>query len=326
MRLLLFSFAFFIVLAGCRKEEDALEPILTDTINLNDLYGNRFAEASMGVDYEFQAYFSLVNNQLVGTFDKFAWDIALTNDDEPQLLLNSSIINLRIAEAGDDWDAPIDPASLEWKYDLPGRQPEDLAIGSNWNQVLVVDRGVDASGVARGMKKFVLQATENGYTLTVAELDGSNEQSFTAVPDDQYNFTAWSFDTGNTVVEPPKDTWDIVFTSYLFVFDPINEPNPYQVTGALLNMNARQGARFDDTPFESITADAATIAQLTTQQDVIGYDWKEFDFDLGFIIIENRSYVVKCADEALFALSFTGFYDEDGNRGTPAFIYRRLQE
>lgn len=326
MRLLLFSFVLFVVLAGCRKEEDALEPELIDTINLNDLYGNRVATASIGTDYEFQAYYSLVNNELVGSYDKFAWDLALTNSDQPLLILNSSIINLRVAESGVSWEEPIQLENLEWKYDLPSRQPDDFAIGSNWNQVLVIDRGVDGAGTPRGMKKVRLEATDSGYSLTVANLDGSEEQVFDTSPDTEYNFTAWSLDNGATLVEPPKNTWDIVFTSYLFVFDPVNEPNPYQVTGALLNMNARQGARFDDTPFESVTADAATVAQLSSQGDVIGYDWKEFDFDLGFIIIENRSYVVKCANEGLFALSFTGFYDEDGNRGTPAFTYRRLEE
>ena len=324
MRMLLFSFAFLFLLAGCRKEEDALEPELIDTINLNDLYGNRVATASIGTDYEFQAYYSLVNNELVGSYDKFAWEVALTNSDQPLLILNSSIIDLRIAQAGVAWEESIQTESLEWKYDLPGRQPADFAIGSNWDQVLVIDRGVDGAGTPRGVKKLHIQTTGNGYTLTVANLDGSNEQSFEAFPDHDYNFTAWSLDNGATLVEPPKDSWDIVFTSYLFVFDPVTEPNPYQVTGALLNMNARQGARFDNTPFESFSINASNIAQLTSQGDVIGYDWKVFDFNLGFIIVEDRTYFVQCGNDGFFALTFTGFYDEEGNRGSPAFTYRRL--
>ncbi len=326
MRMLLFSFAFLFLLAGCRKEEASLEPELIDTINLNDLYGNRVATASIGTDYEFQAYYSLVTNELVGSYDKFAWDVALTNSDQPMLILNSSIINLRIAEAGVDWEEAIDPANLVWKYDLPGRQPADFAIGSNWDQVLVIDRGVDGAAAPRGMKKLRIQPTEAGYVLTVTNLDGSSEQSFEATPDPDYNFTAWSLDNGAALVEPPKDTWDIVFTSYLFVFEPVTEPNPYQVTGALLNMNARQGARFDDTPFDTFAIDASAIAQLSSQGDVIGYDWKVFDFNLGFIIVEDRTYFVQCGDEGFFALTFTGFYDAEGNRGSPAFTYRRLQE
>lgn len=324
MRMLLLSFAFLFLLAGCRKEESALEPELIDTINLNDLYGNRVATASIGTDYEFQAYYSLVNNELVGSYDKFAWEVALTNSDQPLFMLNSSIIDLRVAEAGVAWEESIQSETLEWKYDLPGRQLNDFAIGSNWDQVLVIDRGVDGAGTPRGMKKVRIEATENGYTLTVANLDGSAEQSFDATPDPDYNFTAWSLDNGATLVEPPKDSWDIVFTSYLFVFDPVTEPNPYQVTGALLNMNARQAARFDNTPYASFSINAEAIAQLTAQADVIGYDWKVFDFDLGFIIVQDRTHLIQCGNEGFFALTFTGFYDEEGNRGSPAFTYRRL--
>ena len=142
-----------LLVSGCRKEELALEPEWVDTINLNDLYGNRTAAVELGGDYRQQAYFSLVNDSLVGVFDKYSWDCALTHDGTPLLFLNSSIPGLRVAVAPGGWADPIDPAALVWEYDLSSRQPEDLAIGSDWERVLVLDRGLDPDGAARGLKK-----------------------------------------------------------------------------------------------------------------------------------------------------------------------------
>jgi len=323
-RLLLIPALSALLVSGCRKEELALEAEWVDTINLNDLYGNRTAAVTLGGDYRHQAYFSLVNDSLVGVFDKYTWDVGLTHDATPLLFLNSSIPGLRVARTTGAWSDPIDPAALVWEYDLSSRQPEDLAIGSDWEQVLVLDRGLDPDGAARGLKKFRLAAAPDGFTLTVANLDGTDAITFTAAPDADFHATQWSLDAGAVIAAPPKDRWDLLFTSYLVRFEDEAEPFPYQVTGALLNPCGRRAARLDGVPFATVALTPDVTSLLSDDADAIGYDWKTYDFELGYAVTEDLSFVVECGTHGTRALTFTGFVNSLGEPGSPAFTYRLL--
>ena len=324
LALLLATCVPLMLLSGCRKEELAYPSELVDTLNLNDLYGNRTAAVELGGDYRQQAYFSLVNDSLVGVFDKYSWDCALTHDGTPLLFLNSSIPGLRVAVAPGGWTDPIDPAALVWEYDLSSRQPEDLAIGSDWERVLVLDRGLDPDGAARGLKKFRLAAAPDGFTLTVANLDGTDEVTFASTSDPAYHATQWSLDAGAVVAAPPKDSWDLLFTSYLVRFEDEAEPFPYQVTGALLNPCGRRAARLDGMPFASVALTADVLSLLSDDADAVGYDWKTYDFELGYAVTPDLSFAVECGTHGTRALTFTGFVNSLGEPGSPAFTHRLL--
>jgi hypothetical protein len=312
-----------VLFSGCRKAEEPMVAEWVDTIDLADLYGNRVAVVSIGEDYTYQAYYNLGLDSLVGMYDKYSWDIALTHDDPPRLWLNSSIPGLRVAEAGVNWGETVGTEGLEWRYDLPGRRLEDLALGNDWNQVLVLDRGLDAAGNSRGFKQFLLVEEGAGWVLRVANLDGTGAQSFAAERDEAYNRTSWSLDAGAVIAEPPRDDWDLLFTSYLTLVADGGDPFPYQVTGALLNPAGGQAARLEDTPYASVTQAADWIPALVPQADAIGYDWKTYDFITGYAMVPDLTFVVACRD-GVRALAFTGFVNESGEPGSCAFIHRRL--
>ena len=312
-----------LALAGCRKDPEIIAPVLVDTINLNDVYGTRLGEVSLGADYRYQAYYSLADNKLVAVNDKYAWDVALTNEAEPRVVLNHSIPGLRVAVGPEDWTEWVDEFALDWLYDLPGGDAG--AIGSDWAGVtLVLNRGLDPAGAERGFLKFRFDVEGDSTTLAVAELSGEAERTFTALRDTSYFMTQWSLEHGPVVLAPPTDEWDLVFTNYLHVYDPETDPFPYQVTGALLNPAGHRGARFDSTDFADFTAPAELESALSPVWDAIGFDWKRFDFDLGYVVTEDLTFVVATAGGANYALTFTGFTDEAGERGTPTFAYRRL--
>ncbi len=318
-----FALAAAVLVTGCRKQEDPWEAEWVGTIDLADLYGNRVATVSIGEDYQYQAYYDLSKDSLVGLYDKYVWDIALTHDDPPRLLLNSSIPGLRVARAQGNWGSAVDAAGLVWEFDLAGRRLEDLAIGTEWNQVLVLDRGLDAAGNPRGIKQFLVTETEEGWTLQVAEADGSGQQVFPAQRDADYNQTSWSLGAGAVEAQPPKDTWDLQFTAYLTLFEDGGDPFPYQVTGALLNPDGGRALRLDGTPFASVTDAATWEPQLLTNADAIGYDWKSYDFVTGYSIVPDLTIVVAARD-GLRALAFTGFVNESGEPGSCAFTHRLL--
>ena len=83
-------------------------------------------------------------------------------------------------------------------------------------------------------KKIQLIAvTEDKYILQCGDLRGKNVQTITLPKNQNYNYVYYSF-TENTIVnpEPPKNTWDIVFTRYRIIYYYLNN-FAYPVTGVL---------------------------------------------------------------------------------------------
>ncbi|MGB1075825.1 MAG: hypothetical protein ACPGYK_06515 [Flavobacteriales bacterium] len=313
---------------GCQKEQALMEPVLVETIDLNSVYGTRTGMAPLGPDYRYQAYYSLVDNELVATHDKYDWEVALTHEDNPKLVINSAIPGLRIAYGSEDWTEWTDEFDLTWLYDLPTGQASDLAIGLNWaNQTLVMDRGLDPLGEHRGFKKFRVERIQDSLIVQSASLSGENESIFAAIIDSAYYQTEWHLDNGVKRCAPPKNSWDLLLSNYLHVYDPLTDPFPYQVTGVLLNPHDRMGAKFEAVTWDEFESNAQEVTPLLVPElDVIGFEWKYYDFELGYIINEDDTFVVRCGDQGTFVLSFTGFHNDMGEPGYPQFVFRRLPD
>jgi len=122
------------------------------------------------------------------------------------------------------------------------------------------------------------------------------------------------------------DRWSILFTRYttMLVTDE-GENYPYLVVGALLNPNGVTAAR--DTIHDFLDLDINDVADLefTIQADVIGYDWKYYNFDAGVYTIEpDKNYVIRDRDGFLYKLRFVDFYSDEGVKGYPTFEFVRL--
>lgn len=324
MRNLLFFVLLLSSLASCRKAEEPYEALLRETINLNDLHASRLDVADIGNNYGLQIFYSLEHHEIVAIRDKYSWDFAIRNSGAPSLVLNSSVVNLRIAYAGEDWDSVPNLDELEWMYDLPDRQDASLAVGENLAGVFVIQRGLTNEGVERGFRKVKLEAGADSLQVRVADLNGSNEAVYSIVRDEGVSLSCFSLDNGWVEVEPRKEEWDLLFTSYLHVYDPESNPFPYQVSGVLLNPFRVQAALCEPVNYADFVPQAEHVASLSSDANSIGFDWKYFDFDAGYLIVPDRSYLIHGVDERQYLLQFTGFYDEEGLPGSMAFQYRLL--
>jgi hypothetical protein len=132
-------------------------------------------------------------------------------------------------------------------------------------------------------------------------------------------------------VAPPPADWDVVFTRYTHVFtsEPVGSPaRNYSVTGVLLNPAQNwQVAKAQTSAWDSLQTVAHLLAlnpAWTPNLDAIGYDWKIYDFDRGFVMRPDRVYFLKKA-ETVYKLRFVAFLDANGVKGAPSFLFQRLK-
>ena len=160
---------------------------------------------------------------------------------------------------------------------------------------------IDMAGA--GWKKLRINSLANGiYSFTYANIDGSEAHDSELIKTEftGKNFGYWSFTTNGTLDREPLTTdWDLLFTKYTgFV------PTAYPVSGVLQN-KAVTALQVDGVP----PTDANWLDGLySTEMNIIGSDWKAYDFDLNqYTITADRTYFVKDVPGNIWKLVFTGY-------------------
>jgi uncharacterized protein YjbI with pentapeptide repeats len=152
-------------------------------------------------------------------------------------------------------------------------------------------------------KKIRINSLAGGtYSFTYANLDGSDLQDVQLIKTDftGKNFGYWSFGTNATLDrEPPSADWDLTFTKYTgFV------PTPYAVVGVLQNKEVT-ALQVDGVPNDLALW---TSGPLITPMNVIGSDWKTFDFNaMAYVMATDRTYFVKDLAGNIWKLVFTAY-------------------
>ena len=104
--------------------------------------------------------------------------------------------------------------------------------------------------------------------------------------------------------------------------DRFYAPDPYLsyiVTGTV---NGYSGARVAQLSgdFASITLADTVANPFSTDEDIIGYDWKDYSFDTGtYEVYSNQIYIVQDTDGNFYKLHFIDYYNDIGQRGSPKF-------
>jgi hypothetical protein len=167
-------------------------------------------------------------------------------------------------------------------------------------------------------KKFIVESLiVSTYTIKYADLDGQNEMTATI---DKTNFADlglafFSFDTGTTI-DVGINKFDFVFTRYVTPLDD-GEGNilDYNVTG-ILTAPGVSVAELENVDPEQVVVETLPET-FSTRLDVIGHDWKTFDFMEGWLLRDSVAYVVKTAAGQLYKLVFIDF--EGSSTGVATF-------
>jgi hypothetical protein len=343
MRILSYISAFILIflVTSCFKEDEKITPhdpgdVLTDSVRV-----------ARNGKYYYQSYYDLGTKSIVSTNLKSTWDLGFECGKEgTKIILNSSNFMLAARSGQTDFNLPIDTVGYSWKFDASSGNPDSTAFGG-WvyyispdstlaysNEIYVIDRGYDADGNLRGLRKMVFQeVTDSSYTFRFANLDGSGDHFFTIKKDNEVNYICFSFDEEGKQLspEPPKNDWDLLFSQYTtLLYTSEGDPYPYLLTGVLSNPNRIRVAQDTLYEFSEIDLDIAQSLIYSQALDEIGYDWKDVVGDVNsgivtYVIVEGLNYVVRDTDGYFYKLRFISYYNlVNGDKGVPTFEFQKL--
>ncbi len=152
------------------------------------------------------------------------------------------------------------------------------------------------------------------YYFRHADLDGSNERAATIDKADfaDAGFAFFSF-SSNTTISTIPEKWDLMYGRYQTILP--QDSTSYEVTGILSHPNLKiaevKGVAVAD-------VDVSTNISFEDRIDVIGSDWKRFDFQIGWVLQDSLSYIVKMPDNHLYKLVFVDFSGSSSG-GTATF-------
>lgn len=330
--ILLMVFSLF----SCAKEEPLLPGrFLTDQIGQADMVSRD------GVDYQMQLYFDMSSGLLKASNVRDEWDLGFGCDiSQPNLFVNSAM-NISVAATGSsDFNATYDPASFNFKFERSGQYftrgwlSEDLNGGQAAQQVYILNLARDLNNRRRGYVKLqIVRLEADAYVMQIANLDNNNRKELRLVIDESYNNLFLSLNEPDTILklEPLKEEWDLHFTKYMERLYDGTDTLDYSVTGCMINPT--QTSAYYDTfssvdstiSYASLRLEDVDENLLSSQQNVIGHEWKYFDLDAGtYLVRSNMNFFVRDNESTTYRLRFTGFYNQEGQKGGVTFEYLPL--
>jgi len=325
-------FLLLLALNSCFKKDEMVPshprgPVKTDTIAMTD-------------NYKYQIYFDLASGKAISTNLKTESDLGFECSSKGwKIILNTSDF-MKVADLGViPFGQSHDTTGLKWKFDKSDGNPDSLAFGRWFNisngdtlslsHVYAISCGMDQNGNTLGLYQAVFDSLRHGtYYFRFAGLNGLRSHTATVTKDSTVNFRWYSFSSGGAVknLEPPKNSYDLLFTQYTtLLFTDQGAAYPYLVTGVLLNRNGIEAIKDSLLDFNSVTLGNVNTIPLSSALDVIGYDWKKFDFTAGsYTVRTGIFYVIRDKSGYLYKLRFIGFYNKSGEKGYPVIEYQSL--
>lgn len=299
-----------------------------------------YIQVSTGAAYSQQAYYTLSDDNTT-TIDNDSWDIAFstapfsagvminesaTFGEASNRLWVSSIADFEEVTSVDVIADSLYNTELDWTSGAfnaiaDATNPLDYGWGSYnpANHQVIGTRVFVMQLRDGGYKKVFVESVIGGvYTVKIANLDGSEEVTFTVDQADYAGKPFAVYTIATNEVSAPVDAFDMAFMRYSTPLNAGGETVEYNVTGVLTGpgvevVKASGVADPQNLGYEDY------IEDMTTEANVIGHDWKTFDFGtFGWLIAEDRAYFVKTSNNDIWRVVFYDF--EGSSTGTSTFI------
>lgn len=318
------AYVGFVLVVGlfsaCRKPEKPW--------NLPETTGGRLIEAHTGPEYDTVAFVSLELGA-VHKCTRTAWDLFLKPAGTAyELWLNAAMYAFAAEVDETTWRTlSVPDRSLPWRCDLADTAAlPPLRAGEQRYFILDRDRGeVFYRSPSQRYRKVKVQWQGQTVQILSVSLSGGDT-------------ARWQFPVGMSFylsLEKPGDSvsvappWrpDLVLTRYVHPFyDQPEEFRWYPVLGALLGDGVEAATvRTADIPYQDMDFAKAGQLSYAAQRDIIGYDWKRYDFNTGTYTVDlSRYFVLRISPMTYYKLRFIDFYDGQGRKGNVKIEYEPL--
>lgn len=317
---------------SCEKQEQP--------ITLPDKTGSEHMVVHMGEDYTDQLFFDFESKSIVYTSPTRSWDLAFeTGPSDYHVFMNGGGTGVFVYNTHEtDMTKVLLPPHIkdnEWQFDQSCGTNDSTGIGE-WqsggkskSEVYIVK--LDPTFYPDTFRKIqIISVSDENYVLSYAGLRETTNKTIVIPKNPDYNYAYFSFSENGRLVnpEPPKHTWDIVFTRYRYNYHYLNNFT-YPVTGVLTNPYRTVTAKDTTTSYEAIDAQHLLKLKFSDHRDVIGFDWKDFKLDRPqgvsqYIIHKHKIYIIKNRKGGYYKLRFLDFYYQ-GVKGSPSFEFERIQ-
>ncbi len=324
---ILLSIFWVLILASCEKKEHpySLPNRPTDSVTLFQL--------NLGEKYEDQVYIDFTDSNFIKSNVKNAcWDIAIDCSFDYQRIYMNGGKGVFIAVLGKgNFSQQVNLANIKWRWDESSGA--DSIVVKNWchyftrqnlDSVYLIDCGPESEPDKRYFQ-FRVSSINYPYTieLTVANLNGQLVNKAIINKDPSKLNVYYNFAEKKVInFEPRIFDWQFCFLRTRWVYYEFNPPLVYTVTGVHINSKTMMVAVDSSMSFESITKKSVEDLKFSSKRDVVGFDWKIYDFDEGRY--KARSFVnyifkTKSPQPKLYKLRFTDYYNKQGIKGSPKF-------
>ncbi len=324
IRFLAFAIIIFFFSSCIKKDQPVILPPHGDAITQS---------LNCGADYSTQFFYSFKDGKVVHSGAVDSWHLAFeTTPDGFGVFMNGGVGMALIPTGKNQFKEVVleEYENQPWLQDDPAGQASKSAIG-NWRQGGKSESEVyllrlDALG--KKMLAFkLLSVTDVMYEFEIFDMNSGQYLTCKVGKNASAAYSYYNLNTFHTItdVEPAKDSWDILFTRYGYTFYDQTPALPYIVTGVLSNPVTKV---FSDSSalFYDIEADIMVGKTFSTDRDIIGFNWKQYDFDLGvFNVRQDYNFIIRTQHNEVYKMRFLSFYDDHGVKGSPTFEYRLIQ-
>ncbi len=320
-----------ITLSSCLKEEEPIQPVDRGGVQIGGIDVNNNA------DYSKQIYYDIEQNNVVRTIDRTTWDLGFESTPTGMNVITNTSCQITVSKTGKTDFADVtdlNALTLNYKWDDASGNPDSLALrdwiisGTPTNEVFVINRGDTPGLTSRGFKKIkIISVNATEFVIEYANINGSNFQRKTITKNSNKNYTAFSFDGAGSIVEiePDATDWDIVFTQYTATFYELTPQLIYSVNGILINNKECKGVKVFDKEFSSISISDIGNYTLTDSANVIGFDWKLYDFDEAtYAVVPGKNFIIQSKSGDFYKMRMIDFYSSTGLKGSPRFEFEKL--
>ncbi len=275
---------------------------------------------TIGAGYANQCWYSLENDEQVNV-PKNDWDIAFeTTGFGSSIGINPAIGTKIWAYPGDTGQfATLDTAGMSswtqlhnsdtsWAYGALSQNQSGLDLGWGTYSTIthqVVGDELFVIELSNGVyqKLWIQSLASSVYTFRHATLDNSMDMTHTLAKSNftNKNFGYFSLQNHQEVDKEPANTdWDVMFGQY-----EASQVGWYLVSGVLANAGT-QVAKAHPVNDSSTYVDYH-LHTFDTKINGIGYDWKSFNFTVGWVLEDSLVYFVETQEGDIWKMVFTGF-------------------